>query len=213
MPRYYLDLFAGIGGFALGAYWAGVRFDRHYFSEVDSYAISVYQKRFPDAIFLGDIKSIEGSKLPRGDWFFSGGFPCQDISVAGKGVGLEGSRSGLWFEYARLIGELRPKYAIIENVDALTVRGLEQVLGSLADVRYDAIWQDIRACDLGAPHRRERIWIVAFSENDGCLRRDAAQNGCEKRQAGNNLELTERMGTDVAHADKLRQPGGGRTQE
>jgi DNA (cytosine-5)-methyltransferase 1 len=163
MPRYYLDLFAGIGGFSLGAYWADMEFDKHYFSEVDPYAISVYRKRFPDAICLGDIKSIgEELRLPHGDWFFSGGFPCQDISIAGKGAGLEGSRSGLWFEYARLIGEIRPKYALIENVGALAVRGLQQVLCSLADVGYDAVWQDIRACDLGAPHRRERIWIIAY---------------------------------------------------
>jgi site-specific DNA-cytosine methylase len=214
MPKYYLDLFAGIGGFALGAYWAGMEFDKHYFSEVDPYAISVYQKRFPDAVCLGDIKSIEGgAKLPRGDWFFSGGFPCQDISVAGKGAGLEGSRSGLWFEYARLISEFRPKYAIIENVGALAVRGLQQVLCSLAEIGYDAVWQDIRACDLGAPHRRERIWIVAYPESDRCFQRNAPQNGCKEREAGNYLKerqdrdkLSERMGEDVAYADTERQP-------
>jgi DNA (cytosine-5)-methyltransferase 1 len=164
MSRYYLDLFAGLGGFALGACWAGMTFDGHYFSEVDPYAVSIYKKRFPDAVCLGDIKDIRGAELPKGDWFFSGGFPCQDISVAGKGAGLEGGRSGLWFEYARLIGEIRPEYAIIENVGALAVRGLGQVLGSLADVGYDAVWQDIRASDLGAPHRRERIWIVAYPQ-------------------------------------------------
>lgn len=214
MPRYYLDLFAGIGGFALGAYWAGMEFDGHYFSEVDPYAISVYQKRFPDAVCLGDVRSIGGgSQLPHGDWFFSGGFPCQDISIAGKGAGLEGSRSGLWFEYARLIGELRPKYALIENVGALAVRGLQQVLCSLADVGYNAVWQDIRACDLGAPHRRERIWIVAYPESDGCLQRHAVQNSSKEREAGDHLKkrqnrdkFSERMGKEMAHADTKRQP-------
>ena len=160
--KYFLDLFAGIGGFALGAEWAGIKFDAHYFSEVDPYAISVYQHRFPDAIGLGDIKSIGGGQLPTGDWIIAGGFPCQDISVAGKGAGLEGERSGLWFEYARIIGELRPKYAIMENVGALTIRGLDRVLGSLSEIGYDAEWQDIRASDVGAPHRRERIWIVGY---------------------------------------------------
>jgi site-specific DNA-cytosine methylase len=144
---------------------AGVRFDEHYFSEIDKYAISVYEKRFPDAIPLGDIAKINGGTLPKGDWIISGGFPCQDISVAGKGVGLGGSRSGLWFEYARLIAEIRPKFAIMENVGALTVRGLDRVLGSLAEIGYNAIWQDIRASDMGAPHRRERIWIVSWNPN------------------------------------------------
>lgn len=163
----FLDLFSGIGGFALGAYWAGLRFDNHYFSEVDDYAIRVYQQRFPDAVGLGDIRKIHGADLPQGDWIIAGGFPCQDISVAGKGAGLAGKRSGLWFEYARLIGELRPKYAIMENVGALSFRGLDAVLGSLAEIGYNAEWQDIRASDVGAPHRRERIWIIAYPELRG----------------------------------------------
>jgi len=160
----FLDLFAGIGGFSLGAEWAGIKFDKHYFSEVDDYAIRVYSRRFPGAVGLGDITKIDGNSLPSGDWIIAGGFPCQDISVAGKGAGLDGGRSGLWFEYARLIGELRPRYAIMENVGALTHRGLDRVLGSLAEIGYDAEWQDIRASDVGAPHRRERIWIVAYPE-------------------------------------------------
>lgn len=191
----YLDLFSGIGGFALGAYWAGWRFDRHYFSEIDSWCCKLYRQRFPDAIPLGDITSIDGSRLAsdakrnnyapnelrrkreegpdakgtgslREGWVISGGFPCQDISVAGKGAGLDGARSGLWFEYARLIGEIRPRYAIMENVGALTRRGLDRVLGSLAEIGYDAEWSDIRASDVGAPHRRERIWIVAYPSKD-----------------------------------------------
>lgn len=172
--RYFLDLFSGIGGFALGAYWAGLRFDEHYFSEVDDYATRVYSKRFPDAIPLGDIRNIDGTKLPKGEWIIAGGFPCQDISVAGKGAGLAGARSGLWYEYARLIGELRPRYAIMENVGALATRGLDCVLGSLAEIGYDAEWQDIRASDVGAPHKRERIWIVAYP---GGERRDNARQG------------------------------------
>jgi DNA (cytosine-5)-methyltransferase 1 len=89
--------------------------------------------------------------------------------VAGKGAGLDGGRSGLWFEYARLIGEIRPQFAIMENVSALTFRGLDRVLGSLSEVGYDAVWKDIRASDVGALHRRERIWIIAYPsrQNDG----------------------------------------------
>jgi len=163
---YFLDLFAGIGGFAKGAHDAGLRFARHFYSEIDPYAIKVYSARFPSAEPLGDIKTIRGENLPKGDWIIAGGFPCQDISVAGKGAGLAGERSGLWYEYARIIGELRPRICIMENVGALAFRGLDSVLGSLAALGYDAEWQDIRASDVGAMHRRERIWIVAYPKCD-----------------------------------------------
>jgi len=187
---YFLDLFSGIGGFALGTYWAELRFDEHYFSEVDNYAIRVYQQRFPDAIGLGDIRKIRGQDLPKGDWITCGGFPCQDISVAGKGAGLAGERSGLWFEYARLIGEIQPQYAIMENVGALSFRGLDAVLGSLAEIGYDAEWCDIRASDVGAPHRRERIWIVAYPHSVGM----------ERQGAKFQTARTGRTGKDAAYA-------------
>jgi DNA (cytosine-5)-methyltransferase 1 len=148
----YIDLFSGIGGFALGAYWAGMKFENHYFSEVDKYCIELYQKRFT-------------GKLPKGEYIISGGFPCQDISIAGKGAGIHGKRSGLWFEYWRIINDLQPRFAIMENVGMLIHRGLREVLGSLAEIGYNAEWQDIRASDVGAPHRRERIWIVANSSS------------------------------------------------
>jgi len=184
----YIDLFSGIGGFALGAYWAGWRFDEHYFSEVDDYAIRVYQKRFPEAVNLGDITKIvanakntdwwrtgrekitggrdkETRRCINDSWILTGGFPCQDISCAGKGEGISGSRSGLWFAMRDVIRLLRPRYCIIENVGAIVNRGLDVVLGNLAEIGYDAEWQDIRASDVGAPHRRERIWIVAYPNN------------------------------------------------
>jgi len=229
--RYFLDLFSGIGGFALGAEWAGLHFDKHYFSEVDDYAIRVYRKRFPNAIPLGDICKIDGHALVADaesanvetgenqrrresvqpgrssgrEFIIAGGFPCQDISVAGKGAGLDGTRSGLWFEYARLIGEIRPRYAIMENVGALTHRGLDRVLGSLAEIGYDAEWQDIRASDVGAPHRRERIWIVAYpnsmrepgsSEPREQLERPAQS----ERSCSNGMEAR----SNVANADGAR---------
>jgi len=165
----YLDLFSGIGGFAYGAYMAGFKCENHFFSEIDKYCVELYQKRFPEAIALGDITKINGKELREkyGDeWIITGGFPCQDISIAGNGAGLDGSRSGLWFEYWRLISELQPRFAIMENVGALSFRGLDRVLGSLSEIGYDAEWQDIRASDVGAPHRRERIWIVAYPNKD-----------------------------------------------
>ena len=179
----YIDLFSGVAGFALGAYWAGMHFDKHYFSEVESYAIELYKKRFPEAIPLGDITKVEWETLAdtglqrspkheeqttgveqygKEEYIITGGFPCQDISIAGKGEGIEGSRSGLWFEMLKSIRILRPRFVIAENVGAITFRGLDTVLRTLAEIGYDAEWQDIRASDMGAPHRRERIWIVAY---------------------------------------------------
>jgi DNA (cytosine-5)-methyltransferase 1 len=163
----YLDLFHGIGGFALGAYWAGMKFDNHYCSDIEPYTQKLYKLRFPDSIQLGDITKIDTSTLPTGDWIITGGFPCQDISIAGKGAGIHGDRSGLWFEYWRIIRDLRPRFAIMENVGMLIHRGLREVLGSLAEIGYNAEWQDIRASDMGAPHRRERIWIVAYAGGTG----------------------------------------------
>ena len=194
---YYLDLFSGIGGFALGAYWAGLRFNGHYFSEVDKYATKLYNQRFPDAIGLGDITKIDGATLPTGDWIISGGFPCQDISVAGKGAGLAGSRSGLWFEYARLIKEIQPRFVVIENVGALARRGLDSVLRSLAEIGYDAEWQDIRASDVGAPHRRERLWIVAYPMRDGRNEWRAEREGFGGRASS--------IGTSMVNPDRERR--------
>jgi DNA (cytosine-5)-methyltransferase 1 len=162
----YLDLFSGIGGFHLAASQAGWSFDNTYHSEVNDYANAVYQRNFPTSIALGDIRVIDGHELrarhPGGRWLLTGGFPCQDISAAGQGAGLDGERSGLFFELCRLIDELRPEIVVCENVRALTSRGLDRVLQSLASLGYDAEWQVISAADFGAPHLRERLWIVAY---------------------------------------------------
>jgi DNA (cytosine-5)-methyltransferase 1 len=97
----------------------------------------------------------------------AGGFPCQDISTAGRGAGIDGARSGLWGEYARLIRDLRPRYVVVENVAALLARGMERVLGDLAACGYDAEWDCIPASAVGAPHRRDRVWLVAYAQSDG----------------------------------------------
>jgi len=165
-----IDLFSGIAGFAKGAYDAGMEFDKHFFSEVDEYAIQVYQKRFPNAIPLGDITKIDTKQIlsgSNGDFILAGGFPCQDISVAGNQKGLidtEGNRtrSGLWFEMKRIINEVRPKFVIAENVEALVRVALIQVLKDINEISYECEWQIIAACDVGAPHRRNRIWIVMY---------------------------------------------------
>jgi DNA (cytosine-5)-methyltransferase 1 len=118
-----------------------------------------------------DIRDLAASRL-RDDGVsvdaICGGFPCQDISTAGKGAGIEGERSGLWSEYARLIGELRPQVVFVENVSALLSRGLDKVLGDLAALGYDAEWHCIPASAIGAPHRRDRVWIVAYPSSARC---------------------------------------------
>jgi DNA (cytosine-5)-methyltransferase 1 len=123
-----------------------------------------------------------------------GGFPCQDISHAGKGAGIDGERSGLWSEYARIIGEIRPRYAIVENVAALLGRGLERVLGDLAALGYDAEWHCIPASAVGAPHRRDRIWIVAYPARDVCSQQAASWTEWQRTGASG-------QSVDVADAD------------
>lgn len=194
----YLDLFHGIGGFALGAYWAGMKFENHYCSDVEKYCQELYALRFPDSIQLGDITKIDFEELPKGDWIITGGFPCQDISIAGKGAGIEGKRSGLWSEYWRAIRVLRPRYAIIENVGAITFRGLDTVLSSLAEIGYNAEWQDIRASDMGAPHKRERIWIVAYTNKTGLQKKRPEQQttGATRSFTQNEISYTKQQHDD-----------------
>jgi len=158
-----LDLFSGIGGFSLAAkeVWGNdATIVGH--CDIDDYCEQVLAKNFPNTPYFNDVTKLTKQDVGEVD-LICGGFPCQDISVAGKGLGIDkGERSGLWSEFNRLIGELRPKYAIIENVAAITSRGLNIVLRDLAKTGYDAEWQCIGANQIGARHRRERIWIVAY---------------------------------------------------
>ena len=163
--QYYLDMFAGFGGFALAAHWAGIAFDGHYFSEVDDYAVGVYQKRFPAAIPLGDIRSIDYGKLPKGEWYVTGGFPCQPHSAAGKKQASKDKRD-LWPECRRMLCGLRPTAALFENVSGLfNSDGGRFFNGILSDIflgGYDAEWQSISAAEVGAPHIRKRVWIMFY---------------------------------------------------
>lgn len=155
-----LDLFSGIGGFSIGLERAGMRTVA--FCEIDPHARKVLNKHWPDVPVFTDVTTLTKEQINDQIDVLAGGFPCQDISTAGRGAGLSGSRSGLWFEFHRLIDEIRPRYAIIENVAALRRRGLGEVLRSLAEIGYDAEWHCIPASALGAPHQRDRIWIVAY---------------------------------------------------
>ena len=155
------SLFSGIGGFDLAAEWMG--WSTAWVSEIDPFACSVLAHHFPDAPNHGDITTIDFTTVEPVD-ILVGGFPCQDISNAGKREGITGERSGLWKEYARAIRELRPRYVVVENVAALKSRGLDVVLGDLASLGYDAEWRVFGADDVGAPHRRDRLWILAYRE-------------------------------------------------
>jgi DNA (cytosine-5)-methyltransferase 1 len=155
----HLDLFSGIGGFSLGLERTG-GFETVGFCDSDKKTHLVLKKHWPNVPIYDDVSTLKGSDLGTID-IITGGFPCQDLSVAGKGAGLAGARSGLWFEFHRLIKETQPKWVIAENVAVLRSRGLDQVLRSLDEIGYDAEWHCISASAVGAPHRRDRIWIVA----------------------------------------------------
>ena len=158
------SLFAGIGGFDLGLERAGL--EVRWQVEIEPFARHILNKHWPDVPCYEDIREVRGEEVERVD-VLCGGFPCQDISSAGKGAGIEGARSGLWSEYARLVGEIRPRYVIVENVALLRRRGLDRVLGDLSLLGYDAEWDRIRASDVGAPHQRARLWIVAYPNGEG----------------------------------------------
>ena len=163
-----LDLFSGIGGFSLGLERAGMRTVA--FCEIEEYPRQVLAKHWPNVPIYDDVRTLNADTLRRDGIavdVICGGFPCQDVSFAGKRAGLEGARSGLWGEYRRLIGELRPRVVIVENVPGLLSLGMGTVLGDLAALGYDATWDCIPASAVGAPHRRDRVWIVAHANGQG----------------------------------------------
>lgn len=155
------SLFAGIGGFDLGFERAGLEI--RWQVEIDPFCRAVLAKHWPDVRRYEDVRTV-GSELEYVD-VIVGGFPCQDISFAGGGAGLDGERSGLWVEYRRLVGELRPRYVVVENVAALTARGLGQVLSDLADRGFDAEWAGLPACAFGTPHARQRLFVMAYAHS------------------------------------------------
>jgi DNA (cytosine-5)-methyltransferase 1 len=155
------SLFTGIGGLDLGLERAGLRCA--WPVEISDYCRQVLARHWPDVPKFADVREVGAHNLPPVD-VIAGGFPCQDLSNAGRRAGLEGARSGLWSEFARLIQELKPTYAIIENVAALLQRNhrFDTVLRDLAARGYDAQWSVYSAAQFGAPHLRERVFLVAY---------------------------------------------------
>jgi DNA (cytosine-5)-methyltransferase 1 len=197
-----ISLFSGIGAMDLAFEAAG--FDIIAQVEIDDFCNDILEKRWPDVYRVRDVRACTGHvrtgecyphTLPPAHGVI-GGFPCQDISAAGKGAGIRaGTRSGLWFEMARLIGELRPRFVFLENVPAILTRDGTIVLGSLAEMGYDARWGLIRASDAGAMHRRDRWFCVAYACRAGLERRQGVA-----RDNGAQQPPTERGGI-VAHAE------------
>jgi DNA (cytosine-5)-methyltransferase 1 len=162
-----LDLFSGIGGFSLGLERTG-GFKTVAFCEINSKSQRVLGKHWPDVPIYNDIKELtleklqsDGVPLPRA---ICGGFPCQDISNANREAeGIVGERSGLWSEMFRLIRDVRPTWAVVENVSALRAKGLALVLQNLSEIGYDTEWHCIPASAVGAPHQRDRVWVLAHA--------------------------------------------------
>ena len=182
----HLDLFSGIGGFALAA--RNVGWETVAFCEIEPYAQQVLAKHWPGVPIYEDVKDVrydeetvragcvtDGTTAVGPIDIITGGFPCQDISHAGKQAGIDGARSGLWSELCRIIGEVRPRYAVLENVAALLSgdrgRWFQRVLGDLAEIGYDCEWHCIPASAVGAPHQRDRVWIIAYTDSNGTSNR------------------------------------------
>lgn len=167
------DLFAGIGGMSLGLERAG--FTVRWQVECEPYCENVLARHWPHVHRRRDVRFAGATTLERVDCI-AGGFPCQDISVAGKGAGLSGKRSGLWSEFHRIIRELRPRWVLVENVPALRNRGADAVLGDLEAEGYSCWPLVVGARHVGAPHRRDRVWIIGrLADASGC--RDAGRTG------------------------------------
>ena len=161
MPLRIGSLCTGYGGLDL-AVTAVLDAELAWCAETDRHAAAVLAARWPAVPNLGDITAIDWDAVPPVD-LITAGWPCQDISVAGPGAGLKGTRSGLWHHVTRCLAQLRPAAAYLENVAALRTRGLARVVADLARLGYDTQWATVRACDVGAPHARARLFILAVS--------------------------------------------------
>jgi len=206
---YGLDLFSGIGGItkALEPWVVPMAY-----CENDRYAQAVLLSRMgcgdlPIAPIWGDIRTLDATPIE--DWIeiIYGGFPCQDISVAGRGAGLAGERSGLFFQIARLVGEIRPAFCFLENVPAITSRGGWEVVGAFAALGYDCRWDMLSAYDVGAPHLRERWFLLAHADKpNGKVRRDGELDGGKAVRCVSAKE-SKRCGENVADADAIGRNG------
>ncbi len=210
-----LDLFSGIGGFSYAAEQLVGGFKTIAFCDSDEPCRKVLRKHWPDTPIFTDVCSLQAKDIqplcPNGLSLITAGFPCQDLSVAGKQAGYDGERSVLFYEIIRLARELRPDFLLLENVRNLLSHQngetFQETLFQIAKAGYDAEWAVIPASDLGACHKRERIWIVAYAKKGGNIRLE------EQARAQLQLECMGETGrsTIIAHAKsgagKQRQSG------
>lgn len=198
-PR-LLDLFSGIGGFSIGLERAG--FETKAFCEISEPCRHLLRHHWPEVPCYDDICTLTAERLAQDGIEIDaicGGFPCQDISVSNPfAKGIDGSRSGLWREYVRLVGDLGPRVVFVENSPALLTRGMGRVLSDLAEVGYNAVWNCFSACDFGAPIIRERLYLLAFPMREGRER-------CEQyiRALGRAKQAPAICGDDFAHARRV----------
>lgn len=202
-----LSLFTGAGGGLLGTKLLGWR--PVGYVEWEPYCQAIIAQRIRDgfleeAPIFGDIREFVKSGAAREYRGFAdvvtGGFPCQDVSVAGAGAGLDGERSGLWTEFARVVCEVRPRHVLVENSPMLTARGLGRVLGDLASLGYDARWMCLSAAECGAPHIRDRIWIVAHASGIG--------HGHPEDEIRPGRYAAQLRGEDVSDSDQCQRESG-----
>ena len=190
-----LHLFAGAGGGILAGQLLGHRCVAAVEWEPYAQAVLVARQNdgtFPPFPIWDDVRTFDGKPWRGIVDVVAGGFPCQDISVAGKGAGITSERSGMWGHMARIVGEIRPRYVFVENSPALVTRGLGTVLSDLAALGYDCKWTVLGAADVGANHQRDRFWLVARDIN-----RD---DECAKRQIKNAWNDTSRICSEVSYA-------------
>ena len=209
-----LHLFAGAGGGILAGQMLGHQCVCAV--EWDEYAQSVLVARqndgtFPPFPIWDDVQTFDGRPWRGIVDVVAGGFPCQDISAAGKGAGIDGERSGMWRHMARVVGEVRPRYVFVENSPMLVNRGIGRVLADLSALGYDTRWTVMGASDVGAPHERERLWILATdasskrrhlrsssSQNRYVLHRDRWEAKKNKQKGDKRISRIGETGQDVA---------------
>lgn len=180
------SLFSGIGGLELGLEWAGVG-HTVWQVERDPWARSILARHWPDVARYDDVATITAANVTPIE-VLCGGFPCQDLSFAGKGAGLGGARSGLFFEVMRIADDLGPQWIVLENVSAILSRGLDVVLGRLSESGYDAWWDCVPASACGARHRRDRWFLVAHARGDGWGKCGASAHTCPMGSAGSGVQ-------------------------
>lgn len=186
----YGSLFSGIGGLDL-AVEAVFGAECAWQCEIDPFCRSVLAKHWPGVTCYEDVRTIEPGRTD----LVCGGFPCQDVSSAGKGAGIEGPKSGLWREFERVIRVARPGVVIVENVTSGLRRWLATVLRDLATLGFDAVWETVWALEAGAPHRRARTFVLAYTDSE------LVREQCRRFQAGPSEAKSANIGETVADAD------------